>query len=326
MTPRASVVVPTHGRPALLRECLRRLARQDVPHADYEVIVVDDGSPPPVNAENAAVVQRLSRSYPKLAIHYLWSARNRGPAAARNSGWRKARAAVIAFTDDDTRPARAWLRNGLAALEGREAVAGRIVVPLPDEPTDYERDTAGLERASFVTANAFVRKSVLESVGGFDERYRIAWREDADLEFALRERGARIGRAPGAVVVHPVRPARWGVSIAQQKKVVFDALLYKKHPRDYRASIRPVPPWDYYAATGALVGFVVALAQRNVPAAIVGALLWSAITANFCRRRLAGTRKSASHVLEMIATSALIPPVSVFWRLAGAWRWRVLFL
>ena len=326
MSVRASVVVPTHGRPELLRECLDHLVRQDIGHGAYEIVVVDDGTPAPRNAGNAAVVQRLTRSHPGLAIHYVWSARNRGPAAARNRGWRSAVAPVIAFTDDDTRPARDWLRNGLAALDGRDAVAGRIVVPLPDEPTDYERDTAGLERASFVTANAFVRKSMLEAVGGFDERYRIAWREDADLEFALRQRGARIGRAPGAVVVHPVRPARWGVSLVQQRKVLFDALLYKKHPRDYRARIRPAPPWHYYAATVALAGVAVALWHGSAPAALAGTLAWVAITATFCRKRLAGTRKSLSHVLEMVATSALIPPVSVFWRIAGAWRWRVPFL
>lgn len=326
MSLQVSVVVPTHGRPELLRECLRHLARQDVGHDAYEIVVVDDGSPEPAHAGNAEVVQRVSRSHPRLAIHYLWTARNRGPAAARNRGWRKAAAPVIAFTDDDTRPARDWLRKGLAALEGREAVAGRIVVPLSEPPTDYERDAAGLERASFVTANALVRRPMLEAVGGFDERYRIAWREDADLEFALIERGARIGRAPEAVVVHPVRPARWGVSVAQQRKVLFDALLYKKHPRDYRKAIRPSPPWHYYAATGALIGFLVALALGNRPAAIVGGVLWLAITASFCAKRLAGTRKSPAHVLEMIATSAAIPPVSVFWRLIGAWRWRVLFL
>ena len=326
MRPRISVVVPTHGRPELLRTCLAHVVRQDLAPTEFEIVVVDDGSPEPVNARNAEVVQRVAAAHPRLAIHYLLSSRNRGPAAARNRGWRKARAPVIAFTDDDTRPQRDWLRNGLAALARHEAVAGRIVVPLPSEPTDYERDAAGLERASFVTANAFVKRALLEAVGGFDERFSLAWREDADLEFELRARGARIGRAHDAVVVHPVRPARWGVSVLQQKKVLFDALLYKKHPRDYRTEIRPTPPWSYYAATGALIGFVMAAFHGNVPAMAVGATLWSGITARFCAKRLAGTKRSASHVAEMIATSAVIPPVSVFWRIAGALKWRVVFL
>jgi GT2 family glycosyltransferase len=323
---KVSVVVPTCGRPQLLRDCLRSLAKQDLDDGAFEIIVVDDGSPPATQAANAAVVQRLAHARPGLALHYVWCARNRGPAAARNTGWRKAAAPVVAFTDDDTRPLRDWLRVGLAAIEGCDAVAGRIVVPVSEQPTDYERDTAGLAHASFVTANAFVRKAALAAVGGFDERYRIAWREDADLEFALREQGFRIRRAPRAIVVHPVRQARWGVSVLQQRKVLFDALLYKKHPRDYRASIRRIPPWHYYAATAALVGVVIALARGNGTLALLLAVPWLAITVTFCARRLARTRRDPSHVLEMIATSVLIPPVSVFWRLAGAWRWRVPFL
>jgi hypothetical protein len=50
------------------------------------------------------------------------------------------------------------------------------------------------------------------------------------------------------------------------------------------------------------------------------------LTARFCWQRLKPTRKDAAHVIEMAATSALIPPLSVFWRIVGAWRYRVLFV
>src|SRR5438045_4205771 len=64
---------------------------------------------------------------------------------------------------------------------------------------------------------------------------------------------ARIVRAGDAVVVHPVRPAPWGISLRQQRKSLFDALLYKKHPRLYRLSIGSQPPWNYYAVVALLV-------------------------------------------------------------------------
>jgi GT2 family glycosyltransferase len=325
-TPRVSVVVPTHGRPALLADCLACLVAQDTHANDYEVIVVDDGSPHGVHLENQRMVMRAQQRRPGLAVRYFWTASNHGPAAARNRGWKAARAPVIAFTDDDTRPAKTWLREGLRALAGGEAVAGRVVVPLPDDPTDYERDAAGLAQASFVTANAFVRREVLDAVGGFDERYRIAWREDADLEFELRRRGASIGRAKAAIVVHPIRPARWGVSLAQQRKVLFDALLYKKHPRAYRSAIRRHPPWHYYAAVAALVAAGVTALAGRWAGTTVALVVWTGITGAFAWKRLRETRKTPSHVLEMLATSALIPPLSVFWRLAGAWRFRTPFL
>lgn len=112
----------------------------------------------------------------------------------------------------------------------------------------------------------------------------------------------------------------------QQKKVVFDALLYKKHPVAYCRWIRRQPPWLYYTAVAAIGAALVAKSAGNVIAGIAGLALWIALTALFSWRRLRSTRKSASHVIEMLATSALIPPVSVFWRIVGAWRFRVLFL
>jgi cellulose synthase/poly-beta-1,6-N-acetylglucosamine synthase-like glycosyltransferase len=206
------------------------------------------------------------------------------------------------------------------------AASGKVVVPLPERPTDYERDAAGLAAAEFVTANCFVRRDVLERVGGFDERYASAWREDSDLQFTLMERGLRIARAPGAVVVHPVRPAPWGVSLRQQRKAQFNALLYRKFPGRYRSRIQPSPPWGYYATVGSLAAAPGALAAGAPVLAASALAAWAVLTGRFCLRRLRGNTWAPRHVLEMALTSALIPPLSVFWRLYGALRFRVLFL
>jgi GT2 family glycosyltransferase len=199
-------------------------------------------------------------------------------------------------------------------------------MPLPPAPTDYERNEAGLEGAEFVTANCFVRRDVLEAVGGFDERFTLAWREDSDLYFSLLERGFRVVHVPDAMVLHPVRPAPWGVSLLQQRKSLFNALLYKKHPALYRRKIQASPPWHYYASTGALaVAVGAALAEAPGPLA-VALTAWLVLTASFAWRRLRGTSRRLSHVAEMLVTSALIPPLSVFWRLRGAVRFGTLFL
>jgi GT2 family glycosyltransferase len=287
MKPQVSVVVPTCGRPALLARCLQALESQSLPRDQYEVIVAED--------------------------------RQRdGPATARNQGWRRARAPIVAFTDDDCIPDHDWLRRGLEALAGgAHAVCGRIVMPLTGAPTDYERDAQGLERAEFVTANCFVRKFMLERVGGFDERFRLAWREDSDLHFGLLAQGARIVREPRAIVVHPVRPANWGVSLRQQRKIMFDALLFKKHPRLYRERIRAAPRWDYCVIVASLL-----VAPFWTPAWLV----WLLFTGRFFVQRLHGTSRAPAHLLEMILTSIAIPPVAVFWRLVGALRFKVAFL
>ncbi len=280
-----SVVVPTCGRPDLLQRCLAALDRQTLERERYEVIVADD------------------------------TALRSGPAAARNRGWRKARAPIVAFTDDDTVPDPAWLAEGVAAIgRGADAVVGRTVMPLSDAPTDYERNESGLERAEFITANCFLRRTVLERLDGFDEAFRMPWREDSDLHFRLLGHGYRIARAERAVVVHPVRPAPWGVSLRQQKKVVFDALLFRKHPRLYRERIRAAPRWDYYLTVLCLV---------LAPISWIAFLAWLGLTARLIACRLRRTSKAPKHVAEMVVTSVLIPPLAVFWRIVGALKYRV---
>ena len=318
MRPRVSVVVPTYGRPALLSRCLEALAAQTLPREDYEVIVVSDG--PDASA-------RACLDGSAWAIRHLALPRRSGPAAARNAGWRAASSTIAAFTDDDTVPHPDWLAEGLAALGvGHDAVTGRVVMPLPRLPTDYERDAARLAEAEFVTANCFVKVEMLEAVGGFDERFKLAWREDSDLHFALLARGAVVGRAPRALVVHPVRAAPWGVSLTQQRKVSFDALLYKKHRRLYRERIRRAPRLDYYAVVATLLVSVAALALGFTAAAVGAGAAWLALTVRLAQRRLAGTRRDWRGVGEMLATSAAIPLLAVFWRAVGAVRYRVVFL
>lgn len=321
----ASVVVPTYRRPDVLGRCLAALAGQAFDGRRYEVIVADDAAS---EATRALVMELSERFAPGGELRYVAVHDSHGPAAARNAGWRTALSETIAFTDDDCVPEPGWLAAGLRALDaGADAATGRIVVPLgPAPPTDYERDAARLAEAEFVTANCFCRRSALAAAGGFDERFTMAWREDSDLHFSLLRRGFRVVAAPEAVVVHPVRPAPWGASIGQQRKSQFNALLYKKHPDLYRRRIQPLPPLHYYAAVGLLAGTAIGAAFRRRRLALAGAAVWGACTAGFCRRRLLDTSRQPAHVAEMALTSAVIPPLSIYWRLRGALKFRVLFL
>jgi GT2 family glycosyltransferase len=307
----------------MLRRCLQALEEQDIPREMYEVVVVDDSA----DGSATRVVERFAREA-TMNVRCVRSGPLTGPAHARNAGWRAARGGIIAFTDDDCIPAPRWLRAGVAAMVtvgGVDGVHGRIMVPLPDDPTDYERDAAGLERAEFATANCFYTRRALAEVGGFDERFTSAWREDSDLFLALMEKGSRLGFARDALVVHPVRPAEWGVSIRQQRKSMFNALLYKKHPSLYRARVQASPPWMYYAIVGALIGAAVAGLFSLGWLVIVMLGVWALLTAWFCARRLRGTSRAPGHVAEMIVTSMLIPPLAVYWRLRGAVRFKVVF-
>jgi len=325
----ASIVVPTYRRPDLLDRCLASLVAQTFDADRYEIIVADDADDP----GTAAQVERWrARTGNRPAIAYVPVRGTHGPAAARNAGWRIARGDVVAFTDDDTLPCPDWLAQGMAAVgpDATSAVAaatGRVHVPLEGEhPSDYELDASRLAASEFVTANCFVRRDALRAIGGFDTRFTAAWREDSDLHFSLLEAQGRIVRAPGAVVVHPVRPARFGVALRQQRKILFDALLYKKHRRLYRERIRATPRWDYYAIVLSLAIAIVAAFRPATQIALASFSVWLLLTAHFVGQRLRYTSRAPLHVAEVVVTSVLIPPLAVFWRFVGAWRFRVLFV
>ena len=372
MTYRISVVVPTFKRPDLLHQCLRALTMQDLDPTDYEIIVVDDAACETTRRQVDDWIECMHRGKcedgPVHRIRYIAVTGSHGPAIARNVGWRAARGEIIAFTDDDCIPTPGWLSAGLAAFtDGIVGASGKLIMPLMHIPTDYERDAAQLEKSEFVTANCFYRRDMLERVGGFDERFIAAWREDSDLFFTLQEyvekcRGVQDrdggrpqgsplhiftalahtdgdcghGRRPDplpafvyvpwAVVIHPVRSASWGISLKQQRKSMYNALLYKKHPALYRQKIQAAPPWHYYCILAALSVALVSMVAGCWLFALGALAAWMIMTGRFCLQRLYQTSHAPSHVMEMIVTSILIPPLSIFWRIVGAIRFRVFFL
>jgi glycosyltransferase involved in cell wall biosynthesis len=317
--------VPTFKRPQLLDRCLAALVAQTCDPAAYEIVIADDAASESTRRQVEDWRGRCLQTGPK--IHYLPVRDSHGPAAARNAGWRFARGRVIAFTDDDCIPDPEWLAAGMRAIrEGATGVSGRVVVPLPEDPTDYERNAAGLATAEFVTANCFYLRSALEAVGGFDERFAMAWREDSDLWLTFMGRGETLVSAADAVVVHPLRPAPWGVSLSQQRKSQYNALLYKKHPVLYRQRVQPGPPRDYYAIVASIAGCLLGLGLRRPKITIASLVVWVRLTGTFIARRLHGTSRRPAHIAEIAVTSALIPPLAVYWRLRGAFTHRVRFL
>jgi GT2 family glycosyltransferase len=178
----------------------------------------------------------------------------------------------------------------------------------------------------FGAANCFCRKQALEQLGGFDERFNLAWREDADLYFRLLERSERVVHAPSAVMTRPLRPASWGDSMRKQRKVQADALLYKKHPRLYRQKFSGSHHWDYYLIVAAMLSFLVAFGLNQKIVAGAAAATWLFLTGWFAVERLVPVPKTVGHVAELIVASVVIPPLTIFWRLAGAVKFRVPFL
>lgn len=323
MDKKITVVIPSYQRPELLSRCLRALEDQEFDKSAFDVIVVSDG-PDKYTRQLAC-----SWKYAGLIdVSYMALPAKKGPAAARNAGWRASDAPMIAFTDDDTIPDPYWLQSIWHAWKGESAIVytGQVIVPLRGRPTDYEWNTAQLEKAEFVTANCACTREALERVNGFDESFEAAWREDSDLEFRLLQQQVPIYHLKNAVVLHPVRKAGWGVSIREQRKNIFNALLYKKFPRLYREKIQRRPMWNYYLMIGCfLLGVAFALNEAyTLSTVLFGA--WLLMIGIFAGKRLKHTSHTTSHVLEMIITSAAIPFAATYWSLYGSWRYKVLYL
>jgi glycosyltransferase involved in cell wall biosynthesis len=322
-----SVVIPTYHRPVLLKKCLEVLMIQEFPKEGYEIIIVSDG---PDQETREVVMQCIHTDCQIPAIKYDYLPYQKGPAAARNKGWKQAQGELIAFTDDDCIPNIYWLEFMWKAYRQTNGMAftGTVIVPRPWHSTDDEHPISPWEKAEFVTANGCCTKKALQEVNGFDERFSIAWREDSDLEFMLLRHHVSIVYVEDAFIIHPVRPVRWGVSLGEQRKSMFNALLYKKHPSLYRRKkIQIIPPWHYYVmVVSFLCVWVSIILLLSVYLSIGALIIWLGLVSGFIVKRLSGNSHGSKHIFEMIITSILIPFLSVFWRLYGAVKYKVLFL
>ena len=306
-----TVVVPTIGRDSL-RTLLSALSGSDV-----GVIVVDDRRrPSPALAVDAGV--RVLRTG------------GRGPAAARNAGWRAAATPWVAFLDDDVVPERGWLHALPADLRradrlGAAGSQGAIVVPrVPGRrPGDDEHRTLRLSGARWVTADMAYRRDVLVAAGGFDERFPRAYREDSDLALRISQAGHRIVDGQRRSL-HPVAPAGWWSSVRAQIGNRDNVLMRRKFGRHWRALIGEGPgrmPAHTATTAAGLLAAKAALSGRSSVAKAAG-VLWISLTAEFTARRFWSGARTPGELARMASTSALIPPVAVAHRLAGEWTFR----
>ena len=201
--PSAAIVIPSHGRPARLAECLAALARLE--GGPWRVIVVDDGSPEALAPVCAAAGEWVTCLRQEKA----------GPAAARNAGIAAADdAETILFTDDDCRPRPGWARALLASQAGEpmRLVGGHVANGLPGNlfsETSQSIQTHLYESygrfdgpdAFFASNNLCARRVDLLSLGGFDTSFVFA-SEDRDLSERWRAAGGALHYAPEAVVDH----------------------------------------------------------------------------------------------------------------------------
>ena len=316
--PTYDIVVPTIGRPSLatLIEALDAMTGPP----PQQVVVVDDRPspsprlelPPTTNIDPVVVAGRAS-----------------GPAAARNDGWRRCTSPWIVFLDDDVVPGADW-RHELSldvakAAPRTAAVTASISVPLPSgrPPTDAERGVAGLATAWCITADLAVRREALVALGGFDERFRRAYREDTDFALRLLDGGWEIVDGDRNTT-HPTRSGTWSTSIRAQRGNADDALMRHLHGRHWRERGRaPRGTLRRHVVTTSLAAaapIAAAAGARRTARAAAVAVAWRLAHLWWSRSR-PGPR-TADELGRMAVSSAVIPFVATWWAVRGWLRAR----
>ncbi|MEU6742864.1 glycosyltransferase family 2 protein [Streptosporangium sandarakinum] len=356
-----TVVVPTVGRPGLAAT----LAALD-PGPD--VIVVDD-RPEHVPDPRTDLADAVMCELPGLAearspgrdgeagqtIRVVRSG-GRGRAAARNAGWRAADTPWVVFLDEDVIPAPGWVRAlradladlpaDVAGSQGRAEApseagpetgrAGGVRRGVSGRPAGEGRD-AGRAVAGWTTADMAYRREVLERVGGFDERFSGAFRQDADLALRVTAAGHRLVRGE-RVARHPSRHDGPWAGVRSQRGNADDALMRRLHGPAWRTAVGGGPGGlRRHALTtglgalgllaGGLAGGVAARGGPRAAGALRGAAAlagagWLALTAESAWAHITPGPRTRQDIRRTLLTSMLVPPAACAHRLLGEWRAR----
>ena len=211
-SPYVSIVVPTYGRPSLLRDCIESLVEQTFDDSHYEIVVVADGP----QREARRIVNEFTRDGSGPSLRYV-EIGHRGPNAARNAGIAAATGSLLCFVDDDVEAPAAWLEQMVSGIGGRhrlvcfggpirsrfEAIGPRICGRTGCHIGAFEFDAGDLEREVDAVGggNLAVPREAFELIGLFDESLPI-YGDEVEWEHRLRLAGGTIVYLPEAWLWH----------------------------------------------------------------------------------------------------------------------------
>ena len=301
MTPslELSVVIPTCGRAATLRQTLDTLLHQQYDLTRAEIIVVCDGPDP----ETSTAVAEVARGAP-CAVRLIEQSRQ-GQGRARNRGIEAAAGRVVVMLDDDIATVPGLLAAHMHHHRERDDVVVTGALPLAPVPGEAAhrrivrewwdgelREMASRDHRAtfrdFVTGNVSVARARLVEVGGFEPAFTGYGREDYELGFRLQRAGLRFVHEPDAVGVHHYdkAPLEWLRQFRSMGRA--DVVFARKHPAsvDEVMALSPFPRWPGIArAIPWLERFVLARNDRGgrvwgVAAALTqGAHYWEGVAA-----------------------------------------------
>ncbi|MFH1853996.1 MAG: glycosyltransferase [Candidatus Omnitrophota bacterium] len=225
--PFVSIVIPAFNAGHTISHAIAACLEQEYPKDRIEIIIVDDGS----KDDTREAVGRFP-------VRYI-SQDKKGPAFARNNGWRNSRGEVVCFTDADCAPYRDWVsklvqhcdKKGVAAVAGSYAVDSSryLLDKFVHFEIRYRHFMMPEYINSFGTYNVLIKRSVLEELSGFDPGYSHASGEDSDLSYRVIKKGYRIYFEKSALTGHNNILRFWKYIMIQFKHGYWRLKIYKKN-------------------------------------------------------------------------------------------------
>jgi glycosyltransferase involved in cell wall biosynthesis len=225
---KVSVVICVKDVQNYIEKCIRSLLNQSF--KDFEIIIIDDGSID--NTES--IIKKFNNGN---RIKYFKNKRNLGIAKSRNIGLKLSNGEYIFFTDGDCVAAEDWIEQGVKYLKNSDCVGveGKIYyVSKTYKPTFSDHVSENKCGGLFMTGNMAYKKSVIESIGGFDERY--TYFEDRDLGLRAKKVG-KICFNPNMIVYHQKHTMTLKYFLKRAERMKNIPLLFKKF-RDKESSGR----------------------------------------------------------------------------------------
>ena len=253
-----SVIVPTFNRAGEIKELLDSLSAQTIPHNEFEIIIVDDGS-----TDNTKEVIESIKSKSDLNIKTLYQ-NHKGPGEARNLGMENAKGKYFIFIDSHCIADNNWLAAYKKEVEQKDVAGfGGPDSVLPNfKPVQKAIDYS---MTSFITTggirghskkkiskyyprsfNMGVRADIVKQIGGMGKL-----RHGQDIEFSNRilSTGEPIIKVAGAVVYHKRR-----ISIKKFFKQVYNWGVARINL--YKIDSKMLEPVHFFPAIGTLVSFI----------------------------------------------------------------------
>ena len=186
-----SVIVLTYNSENTIKRCLDSIFNQT--YKNFELIILDDGS--------TDHTIKIIKSYKDSRINLYKNEKNIGIAKSRNVALSKCKTKLVFFTDSDCIATSNWLEVGVKNIKDYDIITGWL---LYENEIPSFRDRAVWGKDMFYTSNLGFKKSALDKVNGFDEKFAM-FTEDKDICYRILKKGGKKIYCKDMIVIHQAR-------------------------------------------------------------------------------------------------------------------------